>query len=387
MPDDKNKAFLLLITIVICVIVKLRSDTAWEAWVAPQQHGGTSHNTAAAAAADGWRLGSIPNPYEQKHACGLEEAGGLCDPDGILSPEARVKVVNVMLAIRADTSVKCPDGSEKSFEVAAALVQRMHPDDWVSDDKKATTKVFAQELGDRWGIGDPGCSNGVLLFLSIQDRFAYIKTAVVSQTVMTDSLSEMVIDNLKPLLKGGQYDDALLQAVLQINDVLKGKSIPGSKTTWFSMFRGLIRLIPFVVAIGVYLLPILAMIVVFVLRGVLTPVAWLLDYVTNLCGQRQAELDLRRVQTELERSEFDQTMCPICLEQFATSGHAGCTVLGCRHKFHNACIEPWVNQHTNCPLCRADVDGPIAPEDESRPQDYLRRLRFYLSRLQYRHPR
>jgi len=179
----------------------------------------------------------------------------------------------------------------------------------------------------------------------------------------------------------------LLQAVLQINDVLKGQSIPGSETTWVSTFRGLIPLIPLVVGIGVFLLPILAMIVVFVLRAVLTPVAWLLDYVTNLCGRRRAELDLRRVQTELERSEFDQTMCPICLEQFATSGHAGCTILGCRHKFHNACIEPWANQHSNCPLCRADVEGPIAPEDEARPQDYQRRLRFYLSRLQYRHPR
>jgi len=203
----------------------------------------------------------------------------------------------------------------------------------------------------------------------------------------------------------------LLQAVLQINDVLKGKSIPGSETTWLKgksipdsettwvetffvvptfafIFRCPDFLKPVMILAMSFVVPMtLAMIVVFVLRAVLTPVAWLLDYVTNLCGRRRAELDLRRVQTELERSEFDQTMCPICLEQFATSAHAGRTILSCRHKFHNACIEPWANQHSNCPLCRADVEGPIAPEDEARPQDYQRRLRFYLSRLQYRHPR
>jgi len=241
----------------------------------------------------------------------------------------------------------------------------------------------------------------------------------------------------------------LLQAVLQINDVLKGKSIPGSETTWlkgsemtwgemffFSPMSALIVcccvllavLIPValvwaalqinavlrgrsilgcgttcvsifgvLILIGIFFGPILQMIVscvflamftifVVVLRAVLTLVAWLWDDVTNLCGRRRAELDLRRVQTELERSEFDQTMCPICLEQFATSAHAGCTILSCRHKFHGACIESWVDQQTNCPLCRADIEGPIAPEDETRPQDFQPRLRFYLSRLEHRHP-
>jgi len=172
----------------------------------------------------------------------------------------------------------------------------------------------------------------------------------------------------------------LLQAVLQINDVLKGKSIPGSEPTS----------LPFMLQFMLNNLCIINMLFIIVcwkLRAVLTPVARLLDYVTNLCGRRRAELDLRRVQTELDRGEFDQTMCPICLEQFATSAHTGRTILSCRHKFHSACIEPWVDQHTNCPLCRADIEGPIAPEDETRPQDFQPRLRFYLSRLEHRHPR
>lgn len=44
-------------------------------------------------------------------------------------------------------------------------------------------------------------------------------------------------------------------------------------------------------------------------------------------------------------------MCVICQEQFSSDVPADCA-LGCRHKFHKACIEEWVNNGHSCPICR-----------------------------------
>lgn len=331
-----------------------------------------------------WRPGQVPNPDKEPEACGLPKPGWLCDPDGILSPEGRAMAMNAMLAIREKTSVQCPDG-ERGYQVGVALIRQMHPDEWTGS-KEATATKFAQEIGDRWGVGDPGCGNGIMLFLSLDDRFAYIKTS--GHGKLTDALATTVVDNMKPLLREADYDGALLQAVLQVHDVLQDKSIPGSGSGTWSGIIGL-------AIVGVYLLPVVVMLTCGLLTCLLMPLAWCLDTITGCvrrcrggARQRAADLELQRVRQELDRGEFEQSLCAICLEPLEASPQQPLapTALDCRHCFHRPCIDPWIQEHGSCPLCRADVQGPLAPEDEARPQEYQRRLRFYMSRLRLRHP-
>lgn len=42
-----------------------------------------------------------------------------------------------------------------------------------------------------------------MLFLSISDRMFYLKTAKKTREVLTDGLAQRILDNMKPLLKGG----------------------------------------------------------------------------------------------------------------------------------------------------------------------------------------
>ena len=37
-------------------------------------------------------------------------------------------------------------------------------------DKAAAAQAFARALHDSWGVGDPMCQNGVLLFVAIGNR-------------------------------------------------------------------------------------------------------------------------------------------------------------------------------------------------------------------------
>ncbi|KAL5549987.1 hypothetical protein UlMin_000163 [Ulmus minor] len=46
--------------------------------------------------------------------------------------------------------------------------------------------------------------------------------------------------------------------------------------------------------------------------------------------------------------------CPVCLSAFA-DGEEVKQLSICKHSFHAVCIDPWLNSHSNCPVCRASV--------------------------------
>ncbi|EFJ36994.1 hypothetical protein SELMODRAFT_69832, partial [Selaginella moellendorffii] len=49
----------------------------------------------------------------------------------------------------------------------------------------------------------------------------------------------------------------------------------------------------------------------------------------------------------------EQVDCSVCLEQFLAGQTLLC--LPCKHKFHPACLTPWLEQHEQCPYCRARI--------------------------------
>lgn len=46
--------------------------------------------------------------------------------------------------------------------------------------------------------------------------------------------------------------------------------------------------------------------------------------------------------------------CPVCLSAFA-DGEEVRQLSVCKHSFHASCIDMWLSNHSNCPICRADV--------------------------------
>ncbi len=51
------------------------------------------------------------------------------------------------------------------------------------------------------------------------------------------------------------------------------------------------------------------------------------------------------------------TECSICYDPIPT-GEAVYSI-PCSHRFHDACITPWLRQRPTCPNCRHDVRGPL----------------------------
>ncbi|KAF7056649.1 hypothetical protein CFC21_064036 [Triticum aestivum] len=48
----------------------------------------------------------------------------------------------------------------------------------------------------------------------------------------------------------------------------------------------------------------------------------------------------------------DGTTCAVCLADYA-DGDELRRLPGCRHVFHQRCVDDWLRQRTSCPLCRA----------------------------------
>lgn len=97
------------------------------------------------------------------------------------------------------------------------------------------------------------------------------------------------------------------------------------------------------------------------------------DYVIgpniDLLLQHLAENDPNRYGTPPAKKEAvgamptvkvkDNLQCSICLEEFGFGADA--KEMPCNHKFHDACIFPWLELHSSCPVCRYQL-----PADESK---------------------
>ncbi|KAK4619845.1 Receptor y region, transmembrane domain- and RING domain-containing protein 3 [Fulvia fulva] len=65
------------------------------------------------------------------------------------------------------------------------------------------------------------------------------------------------------------------------------------------------------------------------------------------------------VQTSPKVSDDDNPCCSICTEEFQRGEDQ--RVLPCDHRFHPACIDPWLlNVSGTCPLCRIDLRPPAS---------------------------
>lgn len=57
-------------------------------------------------------------------------------------------------------------------------------------------------------------------------------------------------------------------------------------------------------------------------------------------------------QTRNKNLDEEARTCPICLEEFQEGEDL--RFLWCMHRFHQKCVDSWLEKHTNCPICKKD---------------------------------
>jgi hypothetical protein len=57
---------------------------------------------------------------------------------------------------------------------------------------------------------------------------------------------------------------------------------------------------------------------------------------------------------ELQNVPDELKVCTICIEDFCAGDEQ--RTLPCFHRFHSACVDRWLHQHSTCPICKHQVD-------------------------------
>jgi uncharacterized protein len=85
-------------------------------------------------------------------------------------------------------------------------------------------KDYAQRLAQKWGIGQKGKNNGVIILLAVEDRKVAIQTGYGMEGTLTDAATRDIIENImKPYFKQGDYYSGLDEGTTALIQLARGE--------------------------------------------------------------------------------------------------------------------------------------------------------------------
>jgi uncharacterized protein len=82
---------------------------------------------------------------------------------------------------------------------------------------------FSYQLGRKWGIGQAGKNNGILLVVAPNERKVRIEVGRGLEPIMTDVMSSLIVNNaILPAFRRGDFSGGIRAGVRDIKDVLLG---------------------------------------------------------------------------------------------------------------------------------------------------------------------
>lgn len=83
---------------------------------------------------------------------------------------------------------------------------------------------YATDLAHKWGIGQKGKDNGILLLVAVDDRKVNISTGYGTEHLMTDALSRRIIETqISPEFRNGNYFAGIDKATTSIMQIMSGE--------------------------------------------------------------------------------------------------------------------------------------------------------------------
>jgi len=173
-------------------------------------------------------------------------AGYINDYAGILSAEAKDKLAGLAMEIESKTT----------SQLAVLIVNTTSPLD---------IETYAVKLYEKWGIGQKGRDNGVLILIAAEDRAVRIEVGYGLEGAIPDALAKNIIEkSIIPFFRNREYDSGVLQAAVSIGRLIAKEynveiSEPGniktaSPSKEFSIFDFLFFLILIIILIRLRLI-------------------------------------------------------------------------------------------------------------------------------------
>jgi uncharacterized protein len=141
--------------------------------------------------------------------------------DGIPDPKSPPRLVNDFAHMLASDEVQKLEAKLVDFDNTSSVQITI-----VTVNSLGNMEVsdYAVKLFNKWGIGQKGKENGVLLLVAKEDRKAWITTGRGTEGVLTDARSGQIFRNqIVPAFKEKQYYKGLSDAADAIIAVTKGE--------------------------------------------------------------------------------------------------------------------------------------------------------------------
>uniref|UniRef100_A0A0K0FUJ8 RING-type E3 ubiquitin transferase n=1 Tax=Strongyloides venezuelensis TaxID=75913 RepID=A0A0K0FUJ8_STRVS len=97
-----------------------------------------------------------------------------------------------------------------------------------------------------------------------------------------------------------------------------------------------------------------------------------IDEVAHARRNRLSEVEVARIPIVevTEEQEKNESQCTVCMDTFVKKELV--YKLACKHIFHKQCLNPWVQSHRSCPVCRQEIkpyDFPDPVPEENYTDD------------------
>jgi len=127
------------------------------------------------------------------------------DYSGVLSTEQRAMLEKKLVDFDDSTST----------QIAVAILKSVGDYD---------INEYAVELGRKWGVGQSGKNNGIMIVVAVGDRKISIQTGYGVEGALPDVYAKRIIDeDIKPNFRNGDYYAGLDQATTEIIKYTKGE--------------------------------------------------------------------------------------------------------------------------------------------------------------------
>ena len=115
---------------------------------------------------------------------------------------------------------------------------------------------YAQQLGEKWGVGQSGKDNGVIILVKKKTEESggdvFIATGYGVEGLLPDAICKRIVERtMIPKLKEGDYHGAIVDAISEIQKYLSGEfiadEINSENLSWWKIVLIIIILIMFIV--------------------------------------------------------------------------------------------------------------------------------------------
>ncbi|MDP2911191.1 MAG: TPM domain-containing protein, partial [Candidatus Omnitrophota bacterium] len=132
-------------------------------------------------------------------------AGYVNDYAGILSDETKAKLAALSAEIETKTT----------SQLAILTLDTTAPLD---------IETYAVKLFEKWGIGQKGKDNGVLILVAVKDKQVRIEVGYGLEGAIPDALAKNIIEkSMLPFFKSGDYNAGILQGTAVVSKLIAGE--------------------------------------------------------------------------------------------------------------------------------------------------------------------